>query len=396
MLGTEKKIQVLYLDHTSKWSGGEIALFRTLNAINAEAIAPFVLLPASGEFFTRLKNASIPTDILPLGSKFLEIRKDDIDESSLANTDVIASYLRYSVRVAKIARMRKTDVFHCNSLKSDIYGAIAARLARKPVLWHVRDYINPAYLPKKVARAFRQLAKKIPDGVIVNSKSTQEGLFPKGMGSQRCRVIYDGMMASELLSPLPQSFTHWRHSCPKIALLGRIVSWKGQHLFIEAAQKLAQRGIRAHFQIIGAPLFGEADYEAQIRQQAAASGAIIEFLGFRSDVPALLRALDILVHCSISPEPFGQVVVEGMAEGLPVIASDAGGVCEIIDQGVHGLRTPMGDAEALAHALEELLAHPEYASTLGQAAYMRVREKFTADQSACGVESFYREILGKK
>jgi glycosyltransferase involved in cell wall biosynthesis len=396
MVGSEKQIQVLYLDHTSKWSGGEIALFRTLNAINTKTISPFVLLPADGEFFVRLKNASVPADILTLDPKFLEIRKDDINEGSLMKIDVIASYLRYSVRVAQVARMKKIDIFHCNSLKSDIYGAIAARLARKPVLWHVRDYVNSAYLPGKVASTFRHLAKNIPDGVIVNSKSTQEGLFPKGMGNQRCRVIYDGLMASELLSPPPQQFTNWRHSCPKIALLGRIVPWKGQHLFIEAAQKLAQRGVKAHFQIIGAPLFGEADYEAQIRQQAAASGAAIEFLGFRSDVPALLRALDILVHCSISPEPFGQVVVEGMAEGLPVIASDAGGVCEIIDQGVHGLRTPMGDAEALAQALEGLLTRPEHASTLGQAAYMRVREKFTADQSACGVESFYREILGNK
>lgn len=395
MAVTGRKLHILYLDHTSKWSGGEIALYRTLSAVNRASFALSAVFPTQGELVDRLGTIGVQAQVLPLDARLLAIRKDSLGVSTFRDLSVATAYLRYALRVAQQARQQKVDILHCNSLKSDIYGMIAGRLASKKVVWHVRDYIDPSYLPGKVARIFRRLAQTMPQGVIVNSQSTQQGLFPQGCGRQLCHVVYDGLMESELQSALPTPFSQWRRAVPQIGLLGRIVPWKGQHIFIEAAQQLVQRGVTAEFQIIGAPLFGEEDYEAQIRQQASVSGAKIAFLGFRSDVPNLLRELDILTHCSISPEPFGQVVVEGMAEGLPVIASDGGGVREIIEQGVHGLRTPMGDATALANALEELIRQPEKASTLGRAAHARVREKFTAALSAHGVESFYQELREK-
>jgi glycosyltransferase involved in cell wall biosynthesis len=396
MAENSKKIKVLYLDHTAKWSGGEIALYRTLSALDRNVIDPSILLPMTGEFADRLQLVGFKTEIDPIDEKVLEIRKDSLGRRSPRDVGIASAYIRYSLRIAKQSKERKVDLIHCNSLKSDFYGAVAGKIARVPVVWHVRDYIDSSYLPAKVAIVFRKLAMAIPDGVITNSKSTELSLFPKGAGRQLSRVVYDGLMESELQSLCPALFTEWRDSKPKIGLLGRIVAWKGQHIFIDAAKELTNRGIEAQYQIIGAPLFGEADYEAKIKKQAEPLGNRMEFLGFRSDVPALLRQLDILAHCSVSPEPFGQVVVEGMAEGLPVVASDGGGVTEIIEQGTHGIRTPMGNAVALADALQDLLQHPEKASKLGRSAHGRVREKFTATHSARGVESFYRELLGRK
>ena len=374
MANVEKKTNVLYLDHTAKWSGGEIALYRTLSALDTSVIDPVILLPMPGEFADRLRAIGFKTEIDPIDEKVLEIRKDSLGKRSLRDIGVVSSYIRYSLKIAKQIKERKIDLIHCNSLKSDFYGAVSGKIARVPVVWHVRDYIDSSYLPAKVAIVFRKLAQSVPDGVITNSKSTERSLFPIGAGRQLSRVVYDGLMESELQSPCPAPFQQWRQPRPKIGLLGRIVAWKGQHIFIDAAKELTKRGIEAQYQIIGAPLFGEADYEAAIKKQAESLGSRMEFLGFRSDVPTLLRQLDILAHCSISPEPFGQVVVEGMAEGLPVVASDGGGVKEIIEQGLHGIRTPMGDAVALADALQDLLQNPERASALGCAAHARVRE----------------------
>ena len=389
-------LRVFYLDHTSKWSGGEIALFRTLTALNHDQINPMVLLSVEGEFATRLRRASLETIIVPLEERLREVRKDTLQNGTLRSVGFGMSYLRYAFALSAILRRQKADLIHCNSLKSDIYGALAGKLAGVPVLWHVRDHIDPSYLPQRAVTIFRWLARSIPSGVLTNSLSTEKKLFPSGAGKQRCRVIYDGLMDSELQAPCPLPFDHWNRPLPQIGLLGRIVPWKGQHIFLEAARKLTDRGVKAHFQVIGAPLFGEAVYEAQLRQQAVSLGDRMSFLGFRSDVPELLRGLDILAHCSITPEPFGQVVIEGMAEGLSVVASDGGGVQEIIQHGVNGLRTPMGDASALADALERLLMNPAEASALGQAAYKHIREKFTAAHSARAVESFYRELLGRE
>lgn len=391
-------IKVFFFDHTAKWSGGEIALYRTLAALDRAAFSPVVIVSEDGPLVERLAELSIPTTVLPLAQDLREVRKDTLGSGGIVRRlGTAAAYARYAVTLAQLLRKEKAQVLHCNSLKADFIGAVAGRLARVPVIWHVRDHINDAYLPRPMVRLFRLLAKSVPSTVLTNSQSTEDELFPRsagGAGRQRTKVVHDGLMASELLAPPPTSFTAWRSPIVRIGLLGRLVEWKGQHVFIEAARLLTERKIEARFQIIGSALFGEQDYEAQIRRAAEPLGERVEFLGFRSDVPSLLRNLDILVHCSITPEPFGQVVVEGMAEGLPVIASDGGGVREIITDGVDGLRTPMGDAKALADALERLIGAPELASRLGLAAHGRVRSNFTAERTARAIESIYRELCG--
>ena len=103
-----------------------------------------------------------------------------------------------------------------------------------------------------------------------------------------------------------------------------------------------------------------------------------------------------LVHASISPEPFGQVVIEGMIESIPVIGTDGGGVSEIIQHGETGILVPMGDAGALVRELKGLLEDREKARTLGAAGRTHVVENFTVEQTARKVEAVYEEILHKR
>jgi glycosyltransferase involved in cell wall biosynthesis len=384
---------ISYLDHTSKWSGGEIALYRVLLALNKRRVNSRIILPSEGIFAQKSRSAGLNVNILALKESVLDLRKDDLEKKILKKISASVLYIKYAISLARLLKLEKTDIIHCNSLKSDIYGMLAGRISNIPVVWHVRDHINESYLPHRVVKIFRAMAKKFPAGIIVNSQSSQNALFPAGFGNQYCSVIYDGLMDTELQNLYPPNFSLWQEKNIRIGLLGRIVHWKGQHVFLDAIKILSDKGFNPHYQIIGAPLFGEDDYETQIRKQASALSDRIEFLGFRDDVSEVLRNLDILVHCSILPEPFGQVVIEGMAQGLPVIASDAGGVKEIIIDGVNGIRTPMGNAQSLADALVDLITHPERASVLGQAAYKHIREKFTAAHSARAIESFYDELI---
>jgi glycosyltransferase involved in cell wall biosynthesis len=141
-------------------------------------------------------------------------------------------------------------------------------------------------------------------------------------------------------------------------------------------------------------MFGEDAYEAELRRRVVELGIAsqVEFLGFRSDVPAVLRTLDILVHASTSADPCPNTVLEGMAEGLAVIGSDGGGVPEMIVEGETGLLAPMGDAEGLARAIESLLVDPARAQRMGQAGFVRVRQEFTAARVARQVEEIYERI----
>jgi glycosyltransferase involved in cell wall biosynthesis len=112
-------------------------------------------------------------------------------------------------------------------------------------------------------------------------------------------------------------------------------------------------------------------------------------VGFSTDVNGHLAQFDALVHASVIPEPFGQVVVEGMAAGLPVIATEAGGPSEIITDGVNGLLYTPGDVAALASAMVQLRDSPARRAALGAAARLKARE-FRPDRVAEQVMAVYR------
>jgi glycosyltransferase involved in cell wall biosynthesis len=387
---------VVYLDHTAKWSGGEIALLRTLEALDRSHVTPVVLLAEDGPFAERVRALGIETEILAISEKAREVRKDSLGASALLrHAGSALAFLSYAGKVGAFAKRCGASVLHCNSLKADIYGAIAGKRVGIPVVWHIRDHIDPSYLPGPAVKVLRSMAKSVPAYVVTNSQSTTDKLFPEGTGKQRCRVAHDGLAAWELEAPEPAVTGAWKSDPPRIGILGRLVEWKGQHVFLEAARKLTAAGHKAQFVLIGAALFGEDEYADNLKKLAGPLGSQVEFLGFRRDIPELLRSLDILVHASITPEPFGQVVIEGMAEGLPVVGSDGGGVREILTDKVTGRLTPMGDSDALAHVLGELLADPAAAQTLGRAGWQHVRENFTAARNARTLEAVYDEMWAK-
>jgi glycosyltransferase involved in cell wall biosynthesis len=118
----------------------------------------------------------------------------------------------------------------------------------------------------------------------------------------------------------------------------------------------------------------------------------VEFRGFREDVAGELARLDILVHASLIPEPFGQVVVEGMAAGLPVVAPRAGGPSEVIEHDVTGLLYEPGDARALASCIGDLADDPGRRDRLGRAATAKARD-FAPEIIAAQLSEMYRALL---
>jgi glycosyltransferase involved in cell wall biosynthesis len=122
-------------------------------------------------------------------------------------------------------------------------------------------------------------------------------------------------------------------------------------------------------------------------------GNVVEFTGFRADIRQAISELGVVVHASTIGEPFGQVIIEGMAAGKPVVATNGGGVPEIVQDGKTGILVPMGDASAMAEAICRICADPILARTMGSSGKQRVAEHFTIEQTARKVESVYA-ILG--
>jgi glycosyltransferase involved in cell wall biosynthesis len=390
-------LRVLYLNHGAKPSGAEFALLRLLGAIDRTKVCPVMVFGEDGPMVQAMREINVDTHILPLTGKVRDVRKDTLGFKALLNIGRMGLLAGYAGKIASFARRNRIDVIHTNTIKAHVYGGFAARLAGVPVVWHIRDFVNDSYFPAPAVRIFRGLARTLPSHLIAVSNSVMEQLR-LGDGGRRSTVVFDGLSEQDL-APYVNGKTLPSPDAPvRIGIVGRIAKWKGQHVFLDAAARVAKAGYNTEFVIVGAPLFGEQDYEEGLHRQAEALGisSQVRFLGFIKDIPRVMHDLDILVHASISGEPFGQVITEGMAAGKPVIATRGGGVPEIIAHGENGLLVPMGDAEALATELTSLLADPEKKQRLAKAGYEHVREKFTAGQGAREVERIYGTLGAKK
>ena len=395
-IASTSPVRVLLFDHTAVLGGGEIALADMVQRFDRTRVDPVVLLGSHG-LLESLLEGRVPVHVLPIEGSVVHARKEALGIASLLNPAPFVAALGYIRNLMRFLDEHRIEIIHTNSLKASVLGGIAGRLARRKVIWHVRDRIAADYLPSKVVLLMRQLAKIIPNFIIGNSLATLKTLdlshtpsiaIPSGVDLAK---FFSQSERSEPDQLLPAD------SPRVIGLVGRICPWKGQHIFIEAAALIHAQWPDARFQIIGAALFGEVEYERELHQQVERAGlsGVLDFLGFQNDIAPLIRSLDILVHASVVGEPFGQVIVQGMASAKPVVATDGGGVPETVVDGVTGLLVPMADAAAMARAVSALLADPAAARQMGLRGRERVLAHFTIEQSTRRVTEVYERVAGR-
>jgi glycosyltransferase involved in cell wall biosynthesis len=381
----DERTRVVYLDHIARLSGGEIALLRLLPHLRG--VNPHVILGEDGPLVSRLQRAGISVEVLPIAPAARELRKDSVGLSASGLRGVPGA-AAYTARLAMRLRALRADLVHTNSLKAGIYGSLAARAAGVPVLWHVRDRISDDYLPGMAVRLVQALVGSLPNGVMANSTATLSTLDGSLRRSPHW-VVPDTVIAARAPAvPRGEDIV--------FGMVGRLAPWKGQDLFLRAfAQAFARGGARAV--IVGEAMFGEERYERELGLLARSLGIAdrVVFRGFREDIWRELAGFDALVHASITPEPFGQVVLEGMAAGLAVIAADEGGPASMIADGQTGRLFRSRDPASLAEAMRSMYEHPEQRELLGEAARQTAVD-YHPDVAAAQVERAYARLTGAK
>jgi len=189
-------------------------------------------------------------------------------------------------------------------------------------------------------------------------------------------------------------------AAPVVGVFSRLAAWKGQHVLVEAIARLRPLVEQTNLQVllVGDALFGgDRTYADALRAIIAAHGLTdrVHFLGFRDDVPALLRVCDVVVHTSTAPEPFGRVIVEGMLAERPVVATRAGGATEIITDSRTGRLVPPGDPQALAAALGDLLGDPGRSRRLARTGAEHARSAFGQPAMIQGIDDVLRTVTGR-
>ncbi|WP_312150819.1 glycosyltransferase family 4 protein [Paenibacillus odorifer] len=371
-----------YIDHTAKWSGGEVALFNILTHIG-EQIDPLVILAEDGALAERLREKGMDVRIIPLDES---IRSRGRNAVNLGAPAAAFKLLAYGRKLAPLLKAEKVDCVHTNSLKSALYGAIAAKIAGVPLIWHIRDHIGAPYLKPIVAKGIRLLSRLLPNGVIANSHSTLNALeLPR---SKKTLVVY-----SAFAKAIGNGIGMRDQKDFNVLLVGRLAHWKGQHIVLEAAKSFKNEP-RVKFWLAGDALFGEEAYKQELLQKIKNDELTnVSMLGHVDDIQGLMNTADLLIHTSVTPEPFGQVIVEGMAAGLPVIASNEGGPVEIVVQGETGLLIEPGDAAILADSIKWMLDHPEERRRMADNGMKRVKEHFVIENTVKDIVDYYKGLL---
>jgi L-malate glycosyltransferase len=300
------------------------------------------------------------------------------------------------LRLARHIVRRRVDIVHAYSFYGNMFAVPPARLAGAPVtIASIRD-LAP-YLTPMQKRAQRY-ACRLADCILVNADAVRRWLIADGYDAAKIVVIPNGVELSRFEPRAHPDRVRDEVGIPRgvpvVAVVSRLIRQKGLEQFFEAASLVRLRFPDARFLVVGDTNKDDRAYWPVLTGivERLGLGGHVVFAGMRTDVPALLSGVTVSVMPSLN-EALSNVLLESMAAGAPVVATRVGGTPEAIDDGVHGLLVPPGDARALADAVCQVLADPELAGRLGAAARQSVVERFSMDRMVASTQALYENLL---
>lgn len=342
--------RLVFLSHAAELGGAERCLVDLAPEFAGAAAYVFV----DGPLVRELRSRGVRTELLSASRSVTDVRRSSGWLAALAAAPGVIALARELAR-----RTTPTDLLYANTQKSWIVAALVALAAKRTVVWHLHDILSSAHFSRFLARAAVALANRCAALVIVNSRTTGDAFVAAGGCRSLVRVVHNGIDVTPFdaaREPVRVDRASSTRRPVTVGVFGRLAPWKGQHVLLEALRDLDE----VEAVIVGDALFGEHAYRERLHQLAseAAIAGRVRFLGERNDVPQLMKLVDIVVHTSLAPEPFGRVIVEGMLAERPVIATRGGGVSEIVEDGVDGVLVPPNEPAALAAQIRRLIADP--------------------------------------
>lgn len=396
--------RLLFIDFAPEAGGSIQSLLLLLRHLDRDRFDPYVLLSPAVALLPAFRELDLPLFAYDAGQGTAIPRRGatqrrgekETPKGALRQWASIARrlWLRSRHTAAFISRLiaeQSIDLVHLNdALPLAEAGILAAWRRRRPSLVTVRSFtpLDP----------FHRLISRLPALGIVTSAALAQDQISQGARFRRQITLANAIDLAPYAVPPDRGGVRAELGLPPDACLavvvGRLMRRKGIDDFIRALAQVAPDFPQLHGLIAGQPDFLEAEIGAELQVLAESLGLAgrLHFTGFRSDIPRLLLAADLLCFVPAQPEPFGRSVIEGMAAGLPVIAAATGALPDLVSDGETGLLVPPADPGALAAALRRLLSAPELAAALGQAGRRRASERFGIGQQIAALSAIYENL----
>lgn len=359
---------LICIDHTSKLGGGELALSRFIAWPGRQHHIDLILFEEG-----------------PLADIARSAPKTDVYVLS-ANTK-----LHRLSQLSKLIK-RLDGLILANSYSSFVYMSLLPKELKRTI-YYLRHEAITKDTPWHKALFLKKFSFRLALGFLANSSYTQNTLQDLSL-MKKCQVIYtiSGILQNEI-KDTPNKFRY-----PiQVLSLSRLTSWKGVHLIAQAVNKINQDLGRTAIRltIAGGALFGEDDYRMMLEAYKDDSKGAIELIGHVDDVKPLLEKHDVLLSASTRPEPFGQVLVQGLSAGLLTIGTAQGGAAEVIQDKVNGLLLPPDDINALCNIFGNIVEAPSSYTGLRKAALVSA-EKFTDEKMIEMIHQALRSFEAQK
>ena len=383
--------RILYVQLAPDLYGASRALLHLLAALDRARYTPLVALPGPGPLVDQLRKL----DIEPIITPHIRVLLGQVARSWRALPFGL-SLIPAALGMRHIIQRSAADLVHSNNWTM-LSGALGARLAGVPHVWHIRE-ILPNFgglKPVLVRLSLRGAARVVCISAAVAAQ------FAGHAGAERVQVVYDGLPLPGVRLSVSERAAVRRHygAAPGerlIGLVGRLHPQKGQDEFLRACALLEPR-LRdtCRFLIIGGSQPGYEQFRSELAALALTSGIAerVQLLGFQAETLPIIAAMDALVLPATRPEGLGGVLLEAMAAGVPVIATRLGGPTEIIEDHVSGLLIEPQQPAQLARALAELLDHPQLQHSIGAAGRRVVEQRFDAARTTAQIEQIYASLL---
>ena len=389
-------MRVLFLSTSGHLGGAERVLVDMVRATVTNGGTAGVLTVEDGPLTAAVADAGGDSLSLPLPGGFGRTGESHAGLATMAALAASAPpLLAYSRRLTAAIQSWRPDIVHSNGIKMHV---LSARAASPALVWHLHDYVGPRRLSRRLLKHFADR----PAVIAANSNDVARDAV-RALGRDDIAVLPNAVDLDHFkpagtradldalagMSPADADTV-------RVGLVATYARWKGHETFIRAlAQRASRVPIRGY--IVGSPVYRSAAaqvHDEDLRAMAQSMGvtAHLGFVPFQADPAPVYRALDIVVHASTSPEPFGLVVAEAMACGRAVVATTLGGVAEVADEDVASLHTA-GDAGDLARAIGRCVDDEGMRARLGAAARARAEQRFSLVRFTHDLGRLHQEAL---
>jgi len=400
--------KILFVENGIGYGGAVVCLRRLILGLDRGRFTPILVTTRAGKEYQGIGEEvewhHLPDKLLDLTG--LERWVQSMEErgaprsvkfafrQAVARCDDLFNFLPFFLRLLWQAVKQRPAMLHANNEPLCNRAAIlVGKALGVPVICHVRGEIQGSRLVSWLV--------KVPVHFVLVSKWLAKDAERIGIPRQKRTVVYDGIGFQNLnLMADGNAFRH-RHGIPgeafAVGLVGLLISWKGQELFIEAARELASTIPGLKMVIVGGTPDRCQEFEKQLKDQVVGCGLekTVIFTGHEENMCEVYRGLDVVVSASLSPEPLGMVVFEAMAMERPVVAPAHGGAAELCRDGETAILFRPGNASSLAEAILTLYQNPDKREEIRRVARNDVLDIFDLDRHVERIQALYERFLPK-